>query len=194
MSLPSRECGLKSSWNARPLTKSSVTPFAGVWIEICSAVDNVSQSFVTPFAGVWIEMILNLPLYGILVASLPSRECGLKLELPLQIRQSDWSLPSRECGLKSYKRQDASVLQLSLPSRECGLKSSEFLANPPAPFVTPFAGVWIEIMYLFADTPAVLSLPSRECGLKYLCNNSTDDCVVSLPSRECGLKYVSDTI
>ena len=33
--------------------------------------------------------------------------------------------------------------------------------------VTPFAGVWIEIMLLPGDGNAVVSLPSRECGLKF---------------------------
>ena len=34
-------------------------------------------------------------------------------------------------------------------------------------FVTPFAGVWIEIFVASSATPSKLSLPSRECGLKY---------------------------
>ena len=55
-----------------------VTPFAGVWIEI--DYDGVSgdSSGVTPFAGVWIEISVTrfIPVY--LIASLPSRECGLK--------------------------------------------------------------------------------------------------------------------
>ena len=32
--------------------------------------------------------------------------------------------------------------------------------------VTPFAGVWIEIMLLFWFFTTFVSLPSRECGLK----------------------------
>ena len=58
--------------------KKLVTPFAGVWIEI--DYDGVSgdSSGVTPFAGVWIEISVTrfIPVY--LIASLPSRECGLK--------------------------------------------------------------------------------------------------------------------
>ena len=35
--------------------------------------------------------------------------------------------------------------------------------------VTPFAGVWIEIISeVKIVLPLVMSLPSRECGLKYL--------------------------
>ena len=33
-----------------------VTPFAGVWIEICSFTDSFRHDIVTPFAGVWIEI------------------------------------------------------------------------------------------------------------------------------------------
>ena len=57
MSLPSRECGLKlfQFCNSRHFT--SVTPFAGVWIEIILVLLLPAQSSVTPFAGVWIEIL-----------------------------------------------------------------------------------------------------------------------------------------
>ena len=35
----------------------SVTPFAGVWIEINSVIDGDRIIIVTPFAGVWIEIL-----------------------------------------------------------------------------------------------------------------------------------------
>ncbi len=77
--------------------------------------------------------------------------------------------------------------------------------------VTPFAGVWIEIVCNHPLNISKESLPSRECGLKFLamrthlctirvtpfagvwieiCNVSgyTGGCKRSLPSRECGLK------
>ena len=55
-SLPTRECGLKSTIfkNCRNVTK--VTPYAGVWIEIHFAIAYVSAITVTPYAGVWIEI------------------------------------------------------------------------------------------------------------------------------------------
>ena len=55
-SLPSRECGLKSTKALLEQEDSAVTPFAGVWIEICldRFFDRVGKE------------------------SLPSRECGLK--------------------------------------------------------------------------------------------------------------------
>ena len=56
MSLPSRECGLKSLYN-----------------RIVSG-----NLLVTPLAGVWIEMGIICVRENIHVLSLPSRECGLK--------------------------------------------------------------------------------------------------------------------
>ena len=35
---------------------STVTPFAGVWIEICLSFLGKPSTWVTPFAGVWIEI------------------------------------------------------------------------------------------------------------------------------------------
>ena len=57
-----------------------VTPFAGVWIEIVIFPVSCDTPVVTPFAGVWIEMYL-LPIFLSSLPSLPSRECGLKLDL-----------------------------------------------------------------------------------------------------------------
>ena len=55
----------------------TVTPRAGVWIEICTATTRRAFISVTPRAGVWIEMAL-CSLRISLVSSLPVRECGLK--------------------------------------------------------------------------------------------------------------------
>ncbi len=55
---------------------------------------------------------------------------------------------------------------VSLPSRECGLKFMKDDAKKEEPEVTPFAGVWIEIMMLPDPLGGMGSLPSRECGLK----------------------------
>ena len=54
---------------------------------------------VTPFAGVWIEISIPL-LSNYLARSLPSRECGLKLDDDMIAGTGELSLPSRECGLK----------------------------------------------------------------------------------------------
>ena len=59
MSLPSRECGLKSySW-AYAFPVSKVTPLAGVWIEICLLGQGCNHPRVTPLAGVWIEISVS---------------------------------------------------------------------------------------------------------------------------------------
>ena len=76
------------------------------------------------------------------------------------------SLPSRECGLKLGKSLELLSTAESLPSRECGLKFH--VRDPPFLFciVTPFVGVWIEMLYHSSNSLESLSLPSRECGLK----------------------------
>ena len=77
MSLPSRECGLKSHLCLSTMLHSSVTPLAGVWIEICTRLRPLGYSEVTPLAGVWIEIRSGRRSPG-RHESLPSRECGLK--------------------------------------------------------------------------------------------------------------------
>ena len=39
------------------MVDASVTPFAGVWIEIPMLLAAFQTSTVTPFAGVWIEIV-----------------------------------------------------------------------------------------------------------------------------------------
>ena len=42
---------------------------------------------------------------------------------------------------------------LSLPSRECGLKLTFSIIDIPPVFVTPFAGVWIEMKNITVVDP-----------------------------------------
>ena len=101
VSLPSRECGLKCTCRLVTLLACRVTPFAGVWIEICNYTVKlqvrsvtpfagvwieisicssfITTNYVTPFAGVWIEILFLVELFS-LSTSLPSRECGLKYQ------------------------------------------------------------------------------------------------------------------
>ena len=100
------------------------------------------------------------------------------------------SLPSRECGLK--------FPNLERWSCTCGhsLRGSvdwndKILCHVICCWVTPFAGVWIEIGFnLHAVTTSYTSLPSRECGLKYRKKDGRLILQSSLPSRECGLKFL----
>ena len=78
LSLPTRECGLKFICFLHRLSDHVVTPYAGVWIEIVKKGWDKSGHIVTPYAGVWIE-ICRVCGKNAAQASLPTRECGLKL-------------------------------------------------------------------------------------------------------------------
>ena len=56
MSLPLWECGLKYVMEIGKKGALHVTPFVGVWIEICMSEDSNPRICVTPFVGVWIEI------------------------------------------------------------------------------------------------------------------------------------------
>ena len=104
-----------------------VAPFAGAWIEIPLVVYTSPAFAVAPFAGAWIEISLDRLSQGFGSMSLPSRERGLKLGNNGNPNGATVSLPSRERGLK-----------LLFP-----LESSA-----PAP-VAPFAGAWIEMIFIY---------------------------------------------
>ena len=55
----------------------TVTPYAGVWIEIYYQRKLTYDKLVTPYAGVWIEIMCATQKEKI-SKSLPTRECGLK--------------------------------------------------------------------------------------------------------------------
>jgi len=57
VSLPSRECGLKSEADDGESVGQSVTPLAGVWIEMMVSCMLHFLMGVTPLAGVWIEIM-----------------------------------------------------------------------------------------------------------------------------------------
>ena len=116
-------------------------------------------------------MILNKKLenYWLILLSLPSWECGLKFFDRLRNNQLILaSLPSWECGLKYLLHIPISAPVASLPSWECGLKYFCKYAVKTSVVVTPFVGVWIEILNNKLLQFLHLSLPSWECGLKYI--------------------------
>ncbi len=51
-----RECGLKYATQDRRKTSRTVTPHAGVWIEMIRLGGFPVAICVTPHAGVWIEI------------------------------------------------------------------------------------------------------------------------------------------
>ena len=79
LSLRSRERGLKSFSVYINVCYPFVAPFAGAWIEIFTAIILLRRIQVAPFAGAWIEIGFRARHRG-KIASLPSRERGLKSE------------------------------------------------------------------------------------------------------------------
>ena len=142
-SLHSRERGLKSHPCCKQHRSFLVAPLAGAWIEILSGNSSRYSSPVAPLAGAWIEIPSAAP---------PPR--------PLA------SLHSRERGLKSLPSLPFVPSLPSLPSRERGLKYEQFRKGAAACFVAPLAGAWIEITSSMALFGTPQSLPSRERGLK----------------------------
>ena len=95
-------------------------------IEIISDIEQKIRKLlvniaVAPFVGVWVEIERSLASHGCNM-SLPSWECGLKLNIELDYNVSCLSLPSWECGLKSKRWSETGRGYRSLPSWECGLK------------------------------------------------------------------------
>ena len=143
-SLPLRECGLKLKCSARLEHLITVTPFAGVWIEITLSSYTVKPmtslplrecglklvivliftmaTNVTPFAGVWIEIVsVFIVEYNFKVTPF----AGVWIEIHRRnIRSLD--LPSHSlCGSVDWNClccHDCCHFAVSLPLRECGLK------------------------------------------------------------------------
>ena len=122
---------------------------------------------VTPLAGVWIEInsSRNTPFMQL---SLPLRECGLKYAKLLGSVQKSRHSP---CGSVDWNRS-CPWLQGTLSSHSpCGsVDWNRYLRwYWTQGSVTPLAGVWIEIRDPYPLKLGTLpSLPLRECGLKYI--------------------------
>ena len=121
-SLPTRECGLKFVCPETILVSITVTPYAGVWIEIHdAAIPCIPRSRSLPTRECGLKLYLHFQDLW-LQASLPTRECGLKFDKHVSGVGIKTSLPTRECGLKSYTINALWIPIVSLPTRECGLK------------------------------------------------------------------------
>ena len=106
------------------------------------------------------------------VASLPVRECGLKLDLTILQLTVIGSLPVRECGLKSEMLNDGCTISSSLPVRECGLKFC-CAGCPVLRFgVTPRAGVWIEMLEIDKGPDGVLVTPRAGVWIEMVLHKS----------------------
>ena len=100
-----------------------VAPHAGVWIEISTVLHALKALSVAPHAGVWIEIFPALVINCSSMASLPTRECGLKYTT-VQVLNKDM-LVAPHAGVWIEIATPLSVLYVSQ--------------------VAPHAGVWIEI-------------------------------------------------
>ena len=186
-SLPTRECGLKSLSYVPTCTSWQVTPYAGVWIEISWSRNALSNS-----------------------RSLPTRECGLKYKLPWRDKRNishslrgsvDWN-----CLVIVFRDWEAShSLRGSVDWNKNKVpQDPEFFVTPYAGVwieitcsgipnlvvvVTPYAGVWIEISLYALQYIPVQVTPYAGVWIEisvmqeYNINKSA-----SLPTRECGLK------
>ena len=56
VSLPLRECGLKFNASITGEEYETVTPLAGVWVEMPPQNSKQREIYVTPLAGVWVEI------------------------------------------------------------------------------------------------------------------------------------------
>ena len=121
LSLPSRECGLKSPLHCPSAQNRGHSLRGSVdWNAFTAMAKH--QDSVTPFAGVWIE-IHQIECLTTDISSLPSRECGLKYILTSSLFKISCSHSLRGSVDWNCVRFTALENQLmSLPSRECGLK------------------------------------------------------------------------
>ena len=116
----------------------------------CQAETSIPLISVTPLAGVWIE-IFKLNPTDINVGHSP---CG---SVDWNAKSFFWSNPDNchsPCGSVDWNSlRPASLMSAitSLPLRECGLKSCSVSLSALTWTVTPLAGVWIEIYTVQTD-------------------------------------------
>ena len=87
---------------SRQEPRISVTPYAGVWIEIRQLMNVEQPKQVTPYAGVWIEILYNI--YEMKVSMVtPYAGVWIEIRIITTVNKGTKSLPTRECGLKYVK-------------------------------------------------------------------------------------------
>ena len=77
------------------------------------------------------------------------------------------SLPLRECGLKLVQLTRLILLGYVTPLAGVWIEILMDITARAQHNVTPLAGVWIEIKMAYLVLLYIPSLPLRECGLKY---------------------------
>ena len=121
-----------------------VAPHAGAWIEMQRPRGVRRKRLVAPHAGAWIE-IMACSRCTLAVASLLTRERGLKFDFAYCFAAFSVSLLTRERGLKYPHKLICSAGSKSLLTRERGLKFGCFVIPYIGRKVAPHAGAWIEI-------------------------------------------------
>ena len=126
--------------------------------------------------------------------SLPLRECGLKYYIRVKTKGAtrhspcgsvDWNnstafynfycIRHSPCGSVDWNRQEYDDLKGKYVTPLAGvwIEITPFAALTGHDAVTPLAGVWIEIFGYHSLPSVISSLPLRECGLKY-CRDSQE--------------------
>ena len=144
LSLPLRECGLKLFLQKRKRQDGSVTPLAGVWIEIIKTTTSTIFYWRHSPCG---SVDWNTP--RVIASPIPTM-----------------SLPLRECGLKSFRDWTCKKGATVTPLAGVWIEIESCSGGGWILQVTPLAGVWIEISLLSGVVLELVSLPLRECGLK----------------------------
>ena len=101
--------------------QETVTPLAGVWIEIEQLQPVFRTGLVTPLAGVWIEIVVAPGRTGFF-SSLPLRECGLKYYMCRKVKSGICVTPLAGVWIEIFFLRFTVFSPPSLPLRECGLK------------------------------------------------------------------------
>ena len=138
------------SWKCTTWHFNAVTPFVGVWIEMLSLTVFPSDDTVTPFVGVWIEIKL-CQLCEICVAVTPF--VGVWIEIPLDKKVKIERVGHSLCGSVDWNSSCIGCLYVVRCHSLCGSvdwNSVDIIVIHQPNTVTPFVGVWIEIIVLLA--------------------------------------------
>ena len=145
----------------------NVTPFAGVWIEICIYQLINTCINVTPFAGVWIE-IFSFPRFRYPLSCHSLRGSVDWNSVAVWLRTRCIVTPFAGVWIEIIRVTPGDCETVVTPFAGVWIEISVSAVGDISPFVTPFAGVWIEIFPVITYFLLATSLPSRECGLKYI--------------------------
>ena len=171
-----------------------------MWIEISAYRRRNYWISVTPLAGVWIEICHALQPRHTVLSSLPLRECGLKyspfvsrnrqqavtplagvwIEIQGQGKKQINEYSHSPCGSVDWNRQVSDKAGKTWVTPLAGVWIEMTIKNyyRRNQMVTPLAGVWIEMNIRSSKRTASTSLPLRECGLKFTrgCPRGCDFC------------------